>query len=154
MARVYPLTTLFGALRLGFLATISVAIAGCDDTLNSAEKLKGCIASTEQTVLLRQLALGGKAKESFDACPVMYGITYCRGLYLNANGVVRQCMNDAGYIFSDIDFYLTRKENPYKTGNINVGGTLKDGICSWENYQDPICYHFRWLFVINNPWAL
>jgi tetratricopeptide (TPR) repeat protein len=31
--------------------------------------------------------------------------SYCRGLYLNANGAVRQCMNERGYIFLDEDFY-------------------------------------------------
>jgi hypothetical protein len=57
------------------LTTISVAVASCDDGLNSAEKLKGCLASTEQTVLLRKLALSGKDKQSFDGCRAMYGRT-------------------------------------------------------------------------------
>jgi hypothetical protein len=63
-------------------------------------------------------------------------------------------MNDAGYIFSDADFYLSKKENHYKSGNINEGGEPRDGLCVWEQYQDASCYHFKWLFVLNNPWAL
>jgi hypothetical protein len=50
-------------------------------------------------------------------------------------------------------FRLLHKENPYKIGDIFKGGELKDGVCSWQQYQDPECYHNAWLFKITHWWA-
>ena len=58
-----------------------------------------------------------------------------------------------GYIFSDLDFYADHKENPYKIRDVINGGELKNAVCSWQQYQDPECYHNAWLFKITHWWA-
>jgi hypothetical protein len=129
-------------------------LAGCDGIQGPSDRLASCLASTEQTILLRQLSLTGKAKETFESCLKMTtNENFCRGLYLNANGAVRQCMKEAGYIFLDMDFYLSHDENPYEVGDVIRGGKLKEGVCNWEKYQDPSCYHPSWWFKITHWWA-
>jgi hypothetical protein len=119
------------------------------------ENLKSCMASSEQTVLLRQLTLTGKNREAFENCrAIPNNERHCQALYLNANGAVRECMNQKGYIFSNLDFHADHKENPYKIGDVIKGGAeLKDGVCSWQQYPDPECYHNAWLFKITHWWA-
>ena len=140
--------------RCAAIGLLAVTLIGCDGMQNSSDKLTSCLASAEQTVLLRQLSLTGKTREAFEYCREMRtGESFCRGLYLNANGVVRQCMNEAGYLFLDQDFYMSHNENPYKVGNPAQGGEIKDGVCGWEKYQDPNCYHRTWWFKITHWWA-
>jgi hypothetical protein len=139
--------------RCGTVASVSFALIGCDGIQDPADKLKGCLASTEQTVLLRQLALSGKAKDDFEYCRKLQSEDQCRALYLNANGAVRQCMRNTGYIFSDMDFYQSHDENPFKVGNVQTGGELKDDVCTWQRYLDPTCYHNELQFKLTHWWA-
>jgi hypothetical protein len=63
-------------------------------------------------------------------------------------------MNQAGYIFSDLDYYVSHGANPYKgDGNVNKGGELKEGVCVWQKYEDSTCYHFAWWFKLTHWWA-
>ena len=136
------------------IIAIAVGLAGCRQQ-ETLENLKSCMASSEQTVLLRQLALTDKDREAFENCrAIPNNERHCRALYLNANGAIRECMKQKGYIFSDLDFYADHKENPYKIGDVIKGGELKDGVCSWQQYQDPECYHSAWLFKITHWWAV
>jgi hypothetical protein len=114
-----------------------------------SKELTSCLASTEQTILLRQLALTDKARESFDFCrnDGAFSASFCSGLYLNSNRVVRECMNKAGYEFIDSDLYLSHNENLWKSD-----GVAKDGICSWQQYEDPNCYRRTWWFNAINGW--
>lgn len=133
-----------------------IALSGCDPQ-TASDGLKSCLSSTEQTILLRQVTAAPKLKEGLEFCRSVQNNSegYCRGLYLNANKVVRQCMKQAGYSFIDMDFYRSRKVNPYKIGDWEHGGELRDGVCSWEEYEQPECYqptlwfqleHWRWAF--------
>lgn len=110
------------------LAPISVlGLASCNLQTPASDSLESCLASSEQTILLRQLNAPPKLKELFKSCrqvsdklPHMTGRHgtgegYCRALFFDANKAVRQCMKDAGYSFIDMDFYISRKENPYRT---------------------------------------
>jgi len=105
--------------------------------IGPSKELTSCLASTEQTVLLRQLTLVGKARQDFDSCHnnEAFSASFCRGLYLNANRVVRECMNKAGYEFIDADLYLSHNETPRKSDQ-----EAKEGVCSWQQYKDPNCY--------------
>ena len=112
------------------------------------------MASSEQKVLLGQLTLTGKNREAFENCrAIPNNDRHCQALYLNANGAVRECMKQKGYIFSDLDFYADHKKNPYKIGDVIKGGELKDGVCSRQQYQDPECYHNVWLYKTTHWWA-
>jgi hypothetical protein len=139
-------------LIIGIVALM--ALSGCDPQTTS-DNLKSCLSSTEQTILLRQVTAATKLKEQFEYCRSIQNESYCRGLYLDANQVVRQCMKDRGYSFIDIDFYRSRKVNPYKIGDWEHGGELRDGMCGWDQYEQPECYqptlwfqleHWRWAF--------
>lgn len=129
------------------ILAMAFALAACDD---SSDKLRSCLASTEQTVLLRQVNQNPKAKENFELCrtEMNMGENYCRGLYLNANGLVRQCMKDAGYSFIDPDFYLSRGETPWIDDR-----TTKQGVCGWPQYDQPNCYQPTLWFQLTNWWA-
>jgi hypothetical protein len=130
--------------------TLSMAftLAACDD---SSEKLKSCLASTEQTILLRQVTQNEKRKKDFESCRTDMGENYCRALYLNANGLVRQCMKDGGYSFIDPDFYLSRGENPWRPDGMVKEGL--EGLCGWEQYDKPNCYQPTLWFQLTNWWA-
>jgi hypothetical protein len=135
---------------------MSAALVACDPvSRDPAMPLKVCLASTEQIVLLRKMALSEKAKDDFDYCVGQGGEMFCRALYLDANGAVRQCMNAQGFIFVDDDYYLSRDESPYTSGNKNLwlGGVHKNGICEWKQYQKPDCYHDKLPFKLANPWS-
>lgn len=134
---------------------LALTLAGCDDVQRTSEPLARCLASTEQTVLLRQLNLRDEVKKVFEFCrTTTKNDAGCQALYLNANVPVQQCMKDAGYTFLDIDFYLQHKENPYKVGDVMKGGELKDDVCDWQKYQDASCYHRTWWFKLTHWWAL
>ena len=92
-----------------------------------------------------------KTKELFEVCRRAQGDqTYCRGLYFDANNLIRRCMMDKGYSFIDMDFYRSRNENPYSIGDWEHGGELKEGMCSWEMYADRKCYQQSLLFLNYN----
>jgi hypothetical protein len=75
------------------------------------------MASSEQKVLLGQLTLTGKNREAFENCrAIPNNDRHCQALYLNANGAVRECMKQKGYIFSDLDFYADHKKTPTRSG--------------------------------------
>jgi len=79
------------------IIAIAVGLAGCRQQ-ETLENLKSCIASSEQTVLLRQLT--AKNREAFENCrAIPNNERHCQALYLNANGAVRECMKQKGYIF-------------------------------------------------------
>jgi hypothetical protein len=151
-------------LIIGIVALI--ALSGCDPQ-TASHTLKSCFAASEQTTLLRQLTAPPEIKEQFKSCrqtsDTLLHTTdrrgnaegYCRALYFDANQAVQQCMKDAGYSFIDMDFYISRKENPYRIGDWEHGGELKEGMCTWEDYEEPKCYqptlwfqmeHWRWAF--------
>jgi hypothetical protein len=139
--------------RCAGLAALTGTLANCDDTQGSLDALKSCTAATEQTVLLRQMTMADNIRKQFDYCRQYYGDKPCRGLYLDADGAVGQCMKDAGYIFLDSDFYVSHGQSPYKTGNMNKGGELRDDVCSWRRYQESSCYHRAALFKLTHWWA-
>lgn len=57
-------------------------LAGCSKN----DDLAACLATTEQLILLRQLAAPEKIKKNLNDCREMaFGDDYCKGLYLNAN---------------------------------------------------------------------
>jgi hypothetical protein len=126
-------------------ALLSVAVVNCDGLQNSASsKLESCLASTEQIILLRQMTMTGASRENFEFCRGFMGMTdsYCRGLYLNANSLVRKCMNDAGYLFLDVDFYASHGQDP-----------SKQKACVWSQYEEPKCYHWSLWSKLGHWWA-
>jgi hypothetical protein len=134
------------------LLAIMVVLSGCNPQTSASDKLKSCLVSTEQTILLRQMTASTKTKEAFEVCRQSNDESYCRGLYFDANRVVRQCMKEAGYSFIDMDFYSSRKENPYSKGDIWHGGELRKGVCEWEGYKNPECYQPTLWFKLTNWW--
>jgi hypothetical protein len=103
----------------------------------AGEELADCFGATEQTILLRQLALAGKAREMFDWCAsnqdwsLLFGRPngvsnddWCRALYFDANVPVRTCMGKRGYIFIDPD-------SGY-------------GTCQWYQFRSVDCYRPAW----------
>ena len=151
--------------RLLLAPTTLLGLAGCNLQTPASDSLESCLASSEQTILLRQLNAPPKLKELFSSCRQVSdklphltgrhgtGEGYCRALFFNANKAVRQCMKDAGYSFIDMDFYISRKENPYRTGDWEHGGELKEGMCSWEAYENPECYQRTLWFKLEHWWA-
>jgi hypothetical protein len=133
---------------VGLLAT---TITGCDDVRDPSNHLKGCLAATEETILLRQLTLTGEKKKSFDSCRAREA--ECRYSWLDAESLVLPCMYDSGYIFLDQDFYLSHNQNPYKTGNLMQGGQLREEVCGRYKYDDPDCYRLGLWFKITHWWA-
>lgn len=130
-----------------------VALSGCDPQTSTSDTLNNCFASSERTVLLRQMTADSKTKELFKSCRRTDDETHCRGLYFDANKLVRQCMRDKGYSFIDMDFYRSRHENPYSRGDEEHGGDLKERMCSWEDYANPKCYQSTLLFKLEHWWA-
>jgi hypothetical protein len=126
------------------LLLIAVAIWFAVQELDSApsERVTGCLASTEQTILLRQLNLTGQTRRTFDSCLEGAGNIngFCQALYLNANGAVRECMKQVGYIFLDADYYGLRNDRPLPG----------EDVCSYPRYTDPKCYHRAWWFAITH----
>jgi hypothetical protein len=83
-------------------------LAGCGE-----QKLAGCLSQSEQSILMRQMALVPVAKQELDRCFQRNTVGYCRGLYRNANDLVAQCMKGAGYSYADgkCDGMTTKKES-------------------------------------------
>ena len=108
-----------------FAIAVSVLLSGCGE-----EQLSSCLASTEQVILLRQMAMTSKQKESLNFClnDMRWGEDYCRGLYLNANTPVRVCMSEKGYTFTDADSGF--------------------GICRFQHFRDPKCYKSKWFLML------
>jgi hypothetical protein len=105
------------------LGTAFALLPGC-----SEEKLDACVASTEPTLLLRQLTLSGDKKKGFEGCLAgTAGRNFCRIIYLDADNALTQCMSEKGYAFrsgaSDC--------NPYFNG-----------------YYESECYAPTWLWKI------
>jgi len=108
-----------------FAIALSLLLAGCGE-----QELAGCLLSTEQVILLRQMAMTPKQKESLNFCvnDVKWGEDYCRGLYLNANTPVRICMSEKGYTFTNEDSGF--------------------GVCGFQHFRDPKCYKSKWLLML------
>jgi hypothetical protein len=108
-----------------FAIAVSVLLSGCGE-----EQLSNCLASTEQVILLRQMAMTSKQKESLNFClnDMRWGEDYCRGLYLNANTPVRVCMSEKGYTFTDADSGF--------------------GIGRFQHFRDPKCYKSKWFLML------
>ena len=83
------------------LALILVLPLGCC----VQEDLASCLSTGEQMIRLKQLTLGAEQQESFNSCLRKWGSpeNYCRAMYLNADGIARDCMKGRGYTFSDRD---------------------------------------------------
>ena len=103
-------------------AILGVALAllsGC-----SEEKLKACVASTEPTLLLRQLALTGTKKQGFERCLSGAGQrNHCSVIYLDADNALTQCMSEKGY-------------------------AIRRGVAECDSYYEPKCYAPNWLWEI------
>jgi hypothetical protein len=102
-----------------------LGLTGCGE-----KELSQCVASTEQLVLLRQMALTGRIKESFERCLHVenYGMDRCRATWLNADGAVMDCMVQQGYTFASEDTGL--------------------GFCTLAHYEDPKCYRLTWILML------
>jgi hypothetical protein len=108
------------------ISTISafLLLSGCGE-----QELSSCLASTEQVILLRQMAMTPKQKEILDYyISNLWGADTCRATYLNANGPVRICMADNGYTFTDE----------------NSGF----GVCRYEHFRNPKCYQSKWFLMV------
>jgi hypothetical protein len=138
--------------HLAAIGSVVFVLGGCADP---SDTLTTCLESAETTVLLRELNLTETARASLSSCREMQlGEAFCRGLYLDASGAVRQCMDKAGYIFLDPSFYLSHNESPYKAGNQTQGRQVKDEVCSWPRYQESGCYREALWFKATHWWAL
>lgn len=87
-----------------------------------APKLAECLKNTEQTILLRKMAADSITKSNFETCRTGFmpqSDAYCSALYLNANTIVRECMEKSGYTL--------------------VESTADRG-CGWSAYSDATCY--------------
>jgi hypothetical protein len=149
-----------GGVRLAVLAaTVALSLTGCDPGPAPEAVLRSCLASTEQTILLRQLALSGTEKEKFESCknrPIptyvrpgtLSTINYCRVVYLDANDPVRQCMSERGYIFLDLSSYGHFK------GYLTADSRVKPGltVCDLEQYQQASCYYDSLMFKLRSWW--
>ena len=137
------LSSSFRGVAIGLVA---VTLTGCD---NASDALSRCIASTESTVLLRELTLPVDRRKALQNCREKgWGESDCRSVYLNADDTVHQCMALAGFIFLNENFYWSRGQNPYKLGTTE----FKEGVCG-GGYEDPVCYHRAWLFKLTHWWA-
>ena len=105
---------------------VCLLLAACSEE----DELSKCVASTEPTILLRQMALTGKTKESFERCLDVEknGTDYCKATWLNADGAVNGCMDLQGYTFTSTD-----------TGF---------GFCGFSHYEDPKCYRSKWVLML------
>jgi hypothetical protein len=139
-----------GTLKSAFEVTVLVAvILFCFVSVRGTARsqLAKCVAATERTILPHQAAARSDAPEKFEGCRTPNALTesFCRGVYLDT---VRTCMKDAGYLFIDPDLYLSHGESPY------VGEKeIKQGVCDWNQYQDPKCYRRTWWFTATHWWA-
>ncbi len=99
-------------------------LSGCGE-----QELSSCLASTEQVVLLRQMAMTPEQKKQLDLCVSnRRDEDYCRGLHLNADTPVRICMADKGYTFTNEDSGF--------------------GVCRFFNFRDPKCYQSKWFLML------
>lgn len=90
----------------------------------SEEKLNACAASTEQTLLLRQLTLTDDQKQGFERCLAgTAGRNACRIIYLDADNALTQCMSEKGY-------------------------ALRRGAADCKSYYDSKCYAPTWLWKL------
>lgn len=106
---------------------MGLPLAGC----GVEDDLGQCTADSEQTVLLRQLAMTDNQRKALSFCQddMHLGVDYCRSVYLNANTPVRECMKRKGYTFKDADSGF--------------------GNCMFGRFRDPSCYENTWLLWIN-----
>lgn len=102
-----------------------LAACGVEDDLGK------CTADSEQTVLLRQIAMTDNQRKALTFCQedMRLGADYCKAVYLNANTPVRECMKGKGYTFKDAD-------SGY-------------GNCMFGRFRDPGCYANTWLLWID-----
>jgi hypothetical protein len=100
--------------------------------------LAACLQQSEQTILLRQIALTGKAKDAIDYClgemtwfapRQVTREDWCRGLYVNANRPVQACMLRKGYTFMDLDRGYS--------------------LCDWSEFRKPECFRARSLVLVD-----
>ena len=113
-------TTSVVALVMGCLA-----LSACGEN-----ELSQCIASTEQTILLRQMALPTDGKAQFELClqKTRYGAGYCKALWLNADTAVEGCMAQNGYSFTNTDSGF--------------------GFCGYSDWENSKCYRSKWVLML------
>jgi hypothetical protein len=129
------------------IGLVAVTLTGCD---TPSDALSRCIASTEPTILLRELNLPSDRRKALQTCREKgWGESDCRSVYLNADDAVHQCMVLTGFIFLNESFYWSHGQNPYKAGTTE----FKEGVCG-GGYADPVCYRRAWLFKLTHWWAL
>jgi hypothetical protein len=94
------------------------------------DDLSRCVASTEQTIMLRQMTLVGQEKVGFERCleKTTYGRDYCKALWLNADTAVMSCMERQGYTF-------TNTESGF-------------GLCGYSDWENPECYRSKWILML------
>lgn len=108
-------------MRLVPIFLVFLALPGCGE-----REATVCSVSAEQTVLLRQIAVTGETKTSFDQCiQAKRGEKYCRIIWLDADGLMRKCMSDRGFSF------------------IEEGGR-----CGILSYDDAACYRPKWVLEL------
>jgi hypothetical protein len=104
--------------------------------------LAACLVQSEQTILLRQMALTGKAKDTIDYClgemtwfapRQVTREDWCRGLYVNANRPAQACMFRKGYTFMDLDRGYSR--------------------CDWSEFRKPECFRTQSLALVDTVLA-
>lgn len=106
-----------------------IALAGASVLSGCGEKeMASCAASAEQLVLLRQMAAVGATKTAFDQCIVAFKREkYCRAVWLDTDGEVRNCMESHGLRFV---------EGPSGAG------------CHFLDYDEISCYRPKWLLAL------
>jgi hypothetical protein len=73
--------------------SVALPLVGC-----SEQKLAACVASTEPTILLRQLNLTGPEKDGFEKCRANPAIKHtCQVIYPGADNLLTDCMERNGY---------------------------------------------------------
>jgi hypothetical protein len=109
----------------GLVIALALFLTGCGE-----QELSSCLLSTEQLILLRQMAMTPKQKEALDFCIIKQGlgVDMCRATYLNANVPVRVCMAEKGFTFTDVDSGF--------------------GVCRYEHFRDPECYQSKWFLML------
>jgi hypothetical protein len=131
---------------------------------DTASDLGQCLHHAESVLELKTLNLSDKKsvfgvspKQNYAECITNSNFkpSFCKGLYLNANGWVRDCMAERGYWFEDADLHLYCGHSPYNNGTFNPwqGGAERPSICDWQQYEKPECYHRRVEFVLTHPWT-
>ena len=93
-------------------------LSGCGE-----QELSSCLTSTEPLIWSRQMASPGR-KELMDDCfRKGWSEDYCAGLYVNADTLVRVCMADKGYTFTN-------------------------DVCRFAHFRDPKCYRSKWFLML------